>query len=80
MGDYRPRVFDGDVMFFAAALDDPTVRRAVGTWRRWVNGRITNHPVDATHWQITEPKSVEVIGPLLAEYLVRRDRRMVVER
>ncbi|MEN0135295.1 MAG: amino acid adenylation domain-containing protein, partial [Rhodococcus sp. (in: high G+C Gram-positive bacteria)] len=69
MRDYRPGLFDGDVLFFTAAHDDPSLRRAVGTWRPWVNGRITNHPVQSTHWQITEPAAVRVIGPLLAEYL-----------
>ncbi|RZI92604.1 MAG: non-ribosomal peptide synthetase, partial [Microbacterium sp.] len=83
MHDYRPGLFDGDVLFFTAAHDDPTLRRAVGTWRPWVNGRITNHPVESNHWQITEPSAVRVIGPLLAEYLthgVPHASRMEIDR
>ncbi|AWK70857.1 non-ribosomal peptide synthetase [Rhodococcus oxybenzonivorans] len=83
MRDYRPGLFDGDVLFFTAAHDDPTLRRAVGTWRPWVNGRITNHSVSANHWQMTEPSAVSVIGPLLATHLadaVHHASRMEIDR
>ncbi|WP_244461354.1 thioesterase domain-containing protein [Rhodococcus sp. ZPP] len=83
MRDYRPGWFDGDVLFFTAAHDDPTLRRAVGTWRPWVNGRITNHSVSANHWQMTEPSAVSVIGPLLATHLadaVHHASRMEIDR
>ncbi|WP_425439069.1 amino acid adenylation domain-containing protein [Rhodococcus tukisamuensis] len=69
MARHRPGVFDGDVLFFSAVVEDPALTRAVGTWQPFVAGRIANHAVESTHWQMTSPAALEVAGPVLGDYL-----------
>ncbi|NLE82543.1 MAG: amino acid adenylation domain-containing protein [Rhodococcus sp.] len=64
--DHQPAHFDGDVVFFSATGDDPTGSRLADDWRPYVGGTIVNHPVDVTHWQMTSPAALDVIGPALA--------------
>ncbi|MGW5438835.1 thioesterase domain-containing protein [Nocardia asteroides] len=67
---HRPRVFDGDLLFFTAGRDDRGAGRAAGGWRDHIAGTITDIAVDATHWDITGPRALETIGPALAAALV----------
>ncbi|RDI54165.1 non-ribosomal peptide synthetase [Nocardia mexicana] len=43
------------------------------SWRPFVTGEISAHQVEFGHNQLTTPEALEVIGPILAEYLRRRD-------
>nr|WP_257792485.1 thioesterase domain-containing protein [Rhodococcus oxybenzonivorans] len=63
---HQPRMFDGDLVFFTAALDDGFHVDPVTCWKPHVGGGIHEHPVDATHWTMTTPEALAVIGPRLA--------------
>ncbi|MFF1947031.1 amino acid adenylation domain-containing protein [Rhodococcus qingshengii] len=75
MQTHQPGIFDGDVLYFTAALDDPWLNRGIDSWRAHVSGDIVNHPVECTHWDITSPAALETVGPLMAHNL-ERIRRM----
>ncbi|MFX0577213.1 amino acid adenylation domain-containing protein [Nocardia nepalensis] len=69
---FRPRTFDGDVLFFTAADDeinrtDPT--RCAAAWQPFITGTIHNHDLRCRHSAMTTPESLAVIGPVLNEYL-----------
>ncbi|MEV6360099.1 amino acid adenylation domain-containing protein [Nocardia asteroides] len=66
---HRPRVFDGDLLFFTAGRDDRGAGRAASGWRDHIAGTITDIAVDATHWDITGARALETIGPALAAAL-----------
>ncbi|MFZ2526751.1 MAG: amino acid adenylation domain-containing protein, partial [Rhodococcus sp. (in: high G+C Gram-positive bacteria)] len=75
---HRPEsALDADILYFAAAesAGDPT---AAAAWAPFVGGWIDEHPVSATHQQLTGPHAVDAIGPVLARYL--RDRDTAVSR
>ncbi|MFC7449339.1 non-ribosomal peptide synthase/polyketide synthase [Rhodococcus daqingensis] len=80
MGRHRPGVFDGDVLVFTAAADPAG---AADSWRPFVTGEIDEHPVEATHWQMTSPSAIEVIGPVLGDHLdddLRQTKRSEIDR
>ncbi|WP_084161293.1 non-ribosomal peptide synthetase [Nocardia sp. BMG51109] len=69
---FRPRVFDGDLLFFTAADDeinraDPT--RCAAAWRPHVTGTIHDQKVRCRHSGMTTPEALAVIGPVLREHL-----------
>ncbi len=69
---FRPRAFDGDVLFFAAADDainraDPNRRAAA--WAPFVTGVVHDHPLPCRHADMTTPDSLAVIGPVLHRHL-----------
>ncbi|MEV0333455.1 amino acid adenylation domain-containing protein [Nocardia sp. NPDC050717] len=71
---HRPRVYDGDLLFFTADRDDRGAGRVAPAWRDHIAGDIRDVPVDATHWDITGPRALATIGPALAEALDGRPR------
>ncbi|MFB8278680.1 amino acid adenylation domain-containing protein [Nocardia colli] len=68
--DYRPGVFDGDLLYFSATRG-MTELFGADLWRPFVTGDLIEHPVAATHAQLTNPAVVAVIGPMLARHLER---------
>ncbi|MFC4909842.1 amino acid adenylation domain-containing protein [Actinomadura gamaensis] len=67
---YRPGAFRGDLMFFTALRDRPEgAPDPVPHWGAVVDGRVTEHPVDAEHHALMEPGPVAVMGPVLAAEL-----------
>ncbi|MFF2083373.1 amino acid adenylation domain-containing protein [Nocardia sp. NPDC058176] len=66
---YRPRPYDGDLAYFTAAADDPTATTAASSWTTAITGSIHNHPVDATHWRMTDPTALAAIAAVLREWL-----------
>ncbi|WP_433192112.1 amino acid adenylation domain-containing protein [Nocardia sp. CA-107356] len=69
---FRPRTFDGDLLFFTAGDDeinctDPT--RCAAAWQPFITGTIHNHDVRCKHSAMTTPESLAVIGPVLNEHL-----------
>ncbi|MFF0815691.1 amino acid adenylation domain-containing protein [Rhodococcus sp. NPDC003318] len=69
MGDHRPRMFAGDLLYFAAARDDASGQRGASTWRPVVDGSIHVHRIDATHWGMASPDALAAIGSVLRESL-----------
>ncbi|MFE9580771.1 amino acid adenylation domain-containing protein [Nocardia sp. NPDC006044] len=66
--NYRPGVFDGDLLYFSATRG-MTELFGADLWRPFVTGDLIEHRVAATHAQLTNPAVVAVIGPLLARHL-----------
>ncbi|WP_228000598.1 amino acid adenylation domain-containing protein [Nocardia australiensis] len=69
---FRPRTFDGDLLFFTAAEDeinrtDPA-RRAYA-WEPFITGAIHDHTLPCRHSEMTTPESLAVIGPVLHRHL-----------
>ncbi|WP_280406836.1 non-ribosomal peptide synthetase [Nocardia carnea] len=75
---FRPGVYDGDLLFFAAATD-PVNRaapdRRPAAWQEYVTGTVLAHDVECTHAEMTTAQSLAVIGPVLRERLGARLRR-----
>ncbi|WP_433680722.1 amino acid adenylation domain-containing protein [Nocardia sp. CA-119907] len=67
--DYRPAVFDGDLLFFSSTNGRPDVVPNAETWRPYVTGTIVDHQVGQEHNKLTGPEALAVIGPILAAYL-----------
>uniref|UniRef100_UPI000B15BED9 thioesterase domain-containing protein n=1 Tax=Rhodococcus marinonascens TaxID=38311 RepID=UPI000B15BED9 len=65
MSEYRPERFDGDIVFFTATADDATGTRAVRGWDGAATGKVDNHPVPATHWRMTSPEALALVGPVI---------------
>ncbi|MFZ2530050.1 MAG: amino acid adenylation domain-containing protein [Rhodococcus sp. (in: high G+C Gram-positive bacteria)] len=70
MAQHEPERFDGDVVYFTAAGDDPTGARGAAGWRDAVTGTVWNFPVPSTHWGMTSPEALESIVPILNKALV----------
>ncbi|MFI9504597.1 amino acid adenylation domain-containing protein [Nocardia sp. NPDC052566] len=64
---YHPRQFDGDVVYFTAADDDPTGGAGAATWTAAVTGAVHNHPVATTHWRMTTDAALRRIAAVLHE-------------
>ncbi|WP_039801382.1 AMP-binding protein, partial [Nocardia araoensis] len=64
-GAYRPPVYRGDVIYFTAALDDPTGCVGASIWSEVVDGRVHNHPVSTTHWRMTVASGLAEIAAVL---------------
>nr|WP_084495711.1 non-ribosomal peptide synthetase [Nocardia shimofusensis] len=62
---YRPRLFAGELVYFAAAGDDPCGRGGADTWAAAVDGPIREIAVPATHWRMTGAEGLAVIGRVL---------------
>ncbi|MFF2084185.1 amino acid adenylation domain-containing protein [Nocardia sp. NPDC058176] len=69
---FRPRRFDGDLLFFTAAADEINVAdpaRCAEAWQPFVTGNIHNHDLPCRHAAMTSPESLAVIGPVLHRHL-----------
>ncbi len=69
---YEPRPFKGDLLYFAAALDDPSSTVGVSGWRAAIDGMVHSYAVPATHWQMASPDSLAQVTRVL-NALRRRD-------
>ncbi|MCA2208204.1 non-ribosomal peptide synthetase [Nocardia rosealba] len=63
--DYRPRRFDGDLVYFAATVDDPTGTHGAATWAPVVDGAVICHRIEATHWAMTNEHALARIAQVL---------------
>ncbi|QKT12788.1 non-ribosomal peptide synthetase [Rhodococcus sp. W8901] len=60
---YRPTArFDGSLLYFSADLDGS---RGADAWREVVEGEVEVVAVPVTHWDMTTPEAIDVIGPIL---------------
>ncbi|MEU4597490.1 amino acid adenylation domain-containing protein [Nocardia sp. NPDC023988] len=67
---YRPARFDGDLLYFSATRG-VTAMFDADMWQPFVTGEVVEHPVEATHAQLTNTSVLAHIGPLLARHLDR---------
>ncbi|RPF31437.1 non-ribosomal peptide synthetase [Streptomyces sp. TLI_185] len=65
LGEFAPRPYHGDLLFFTAAQDPDAVPGRHRSWQRYVEGRIDNHDIPCTHGEMTRPTSLDRIGPVL---------------
>ncbi|WP_157224258.1 non-ribosomal peptide synthetase [Nocardia paucivorans] len=63
--DYRPAVYRGDVVYFTAAVDDPTGRVGASLWAKIVDGTVHNVAVPTTHWRMTSAAGLARIARAL---------------
>ncbi|WP_327118182.1 amino acid adenylation domain-containing protein [Nocardia sp. NBC_01730] len=73
---FRPRLFDGDLLFFTAGDDeinqsDPD--RRAGSWQPFVTGDIHDHELRCRHSAMTTPDGLAVIGPVLRAWLETKE-------
>ncbi|CCH30005.1 non-ribosomal peptide synthetase [Actinosynnema sp. NPDC047251] len=61
----KPDVFDGDLLLFTAAREEPEAAFTPQRWQRHVTGRVRVVEVDALHDEMTDPDALAVIGPVL---------------
>ncbi|MBF6301929.1 amino acid adenylation domain-containing protein, partial [Nocardia amamiensis] len=64
---YRPPVYRGDVIYFTAALDDPTGCVGASIWSEIVDGTVYNHAVSTTHWRMTVASGLAQIADVLTK-------------
>ncbi|GAA5152499.1 hypothetical protein GCM10023321_21320 [Pseudonocardia eucalypti] len=67
-----PKVFDSETLFFSASDTELGGATALASWRPFLSGRVTEHPVDFRHDDLMAPHSLGRIGPVLAEFLASR--------
>ncbi|BAH50168.1 putative non-ribosomal peptide synthetase [Rhodococcus opacus B4] len=75
---YRPRVFDGDLLFFSAAQaadGEEGERPSPGVWQPVITGLIVENKVECDHLRMTTPEALAVIGPILENSLGSRPDR-----
>ncbi|WP_051162249.1 non-ribosomal peptide synthetase [Nocardia brevicatena] len=71
---YRPAVYRGDVVYFTAAVDDPTGCVGASLWAEIVDGTVHNVAVPTTHWRMTSASGLARIAEVLT---VRWDTGLV---
>ncbi|ELB88764.1 non-ribosomal peptide synthetase, partial [Rhodococcus wratislaviensis IFP 2016] len=69
MNNFRPQVFDGDLLFFTAAGSASTDQHSPEEWRSSVTGGIREVKIECEHNQMIEPEVLAVVGPVLEDYL-----------
>ncbi|MCM6775975.1 amino acid adenylation domain-containing protein [Nocardia sp. CDC141] len=66
IAEHTPAVFHGRLDYFSALGHDAAARN----WRDYVDGEIADHPIAATHDQMTSPEALADLGPKLARLLL----------
>ncbi|MTE12401.1 non-ribosomal peptide synthetase [Nocardia aurantiaca] len=67
---HEHEVFDGDVLFFAAAYN-PDPNPNVSTWRPYIAGAIHERPLPYGHNELITAEALARIGPVVDAYLNR---------
>ncbi|MFE7721962.1 amino acid adenylation domain-containing protein, partial [Nocardia rhizosphaerihabitans] len=62
---YRPDRFDGDLVYFAATVDDPTGARGAASWATAIGGDVHRYGIDATHWAMAGEAALARIASVL---------------
>src|ERR1051326_3810434 len=71
---FRPRVFRGNMLFFAATQGRPGFF-STADWRDYVTGEIKVHELHCRHPRITDPEQIAIVGRVLRNYLAERSSR-----
>ncbi len=69
--DFAPSVFDGDIVFFAAVVDQRKFGWTAQDWRPFVTGRIENHPLGCQHLHMMRPEQLAEIGHVIDQCIHR---------
>ena len=65
-GRHHPGVYDGDVLFVTAGLEE---RLGLSTWHPYMRGDISHYSIPHTHWQMTSAAALRALGPLVARHI-----------
>ena len=65
LGEFAPGPFRGDLLCFTAAQEPDAVPGRHRSWRPYVEGQVDNHDIPCTHGEMTRPRSLDRIGPVL---------------
>ncbi|MGW6424729.1 non-ribosomal peptide synthase/polyketide synthase [Nocardia sp. NPDC055053] len=71
---YRPDRFDGDLVYFAATVDDPTGARGAASWATAIGGDVHRYGIDATHWAMAGEAALARIATVLDAPAPAHDR------
>ncbi|WP_187776384.1 non-ribosomal peptide synthetase [Antrihabitans cavernicola] len=66
---HQTRIFDGDIAFFSAAVDNPEPEDAALKWQPYVSGQVVNFAIPTQHGTMLDPASLDVLGPYLDDRL-----------
>ncbi|WP_249643969.1 amino acid adenylation domain-containing protein [Nocardia sputi] len=73
---FRPRAFDGDLLFFTAG-DDPVNRadpdRRAEAWQPYITGAVHDYELRCGHSAMTTPEALAEIGPVLSRWLETKE-------
>ncbi|MGF1425452.1 amino acid adenylation domain-containing protein [Kitasatospora sp. LaBMicrA B282] len=69
MRTYRPGRYRGDVLFFTALRERPDGTPGSDAWHRYLDGRLTDHEIDATHHGLMNPLPIARIAHLITSHL-----------
>ncbi|WP_350246165.1 amino acid adenylation domain-containing protein [Rhodococcus sp. D-6] len=72
IASHTPGVFEGDLLYFTAADHSPNQDDVEQQWSHLVTGSIKDVPVGCVHGAMMTPESLAAIGPVLDEYLRRK--------
>ncbi|MFE3527104.1 amino acid adenylation domain-containing protein [Streptomyces sp. NPDC059161] len=67
--DAAPGHFDGDLVFFRAAVGAEELDLRAGSWKRYVGGEINTYDVECRHGEMTQPHAAARIGEVLRKLL-----------
>ncbi|NLE79484.1 MAG: amino acid adenylation domain-containing protein, partial [Rhodococcus sp.] len=72
MHEFRPQVFDGEMLFFKATESPDAAEHDVHEWDYAVTGGVREVPVPCEHNQMIDPAVLATVGPTLDAYLSTR--------
>ncbi|MGA9873192.1 MAG: amino acid adenylation domain-containing protein, partial [Rhodococcus sp. (in: high G+C Gram-positive bacteria)] len=73
MANFQPDVFDGDILFFAAAKGSGDgIDRDPAQWNAFVTGNVDIRSVECAHNEMIEPDVLAEVGTVLENYLDSR--------
>ena len=65
---YRRPVYHGDLLYFSATVDSSDIVGPAG-WRPYASGRVVDHDIDVAHNDLTSPRALSIIAPVLDDQL-----------
>jgi amino acid adenylation domain-containing protein len=61
--------FDGDLLFFTAALEKPGETSLADLWRPYVDGHVEEHEIACGHLEMTSPEPLSQIAAVVGKHL-----------
>lgn len=69
--DFKPKVFPGDVLFFAASRGRASHWLGASQWEPFVTGSVIERSVPCRHLEMTQPRSLSLIARTWERHLTR---------
>jgi len=71
---FEPSTYRGSALLFQAALEGENDERAK-RWQPYITGGITTQLIDSTHFQMTSPEALSIIGPVIEAAILTHPNR-----